>query len=58
MNDLDKEFLQHLRGVDNNSLINILEIYINENLDSDQPQLIGNSPYHDFINLFSILAYA
>ncbi len=37
MNDLDKDFLQHLEGVDNNSLINVLDIDINENIDSGQP---------------------
>ncbi len=38
MNDLDKDFLQHLEGVDNTSLINILDMDTNENLDSDQPR--------------------
>ncbi len=40
LNDSVKDILQYLGGVDNNSLINILEIDINENLDSDQPQLM------------------
>ncbi len=35
MNDLDKDFLQHLGGVDNNPLINILDMDTNENLESD-----------------------
>ncbi len=55
MNDLDNDFLQHLGGVDNNSLINILEIDTNENLDSDQLQLICHSPYYDSNKLFSTL---
>ncbi len=54
MNDLDKDFLQHL-GVDNNSPINVLEIDINENLDSDQPQIICHSPYYDANKSFSTL---
>ncbi len=42
-------------GVDNNSLINVLDIDINENLDPDQPQIICHSPYYDVNKLFSTL---
>ncbi len=55
MNDLDKYFVQHLGGVDNNSLINILDMDTNENLDSDQPQLICHSPYYDSNKFISTL---
>ncbi len=45
----------HLGGVENNSLTNILEIDTNENLNSDQPQLIHHSPYYNNNKLFSTL---
>ncbi len=55
MNDLDKDCLQHLGGVDNNSLINVFDMDKNENLDSDRPQIICHSPYYDANKLLSTL---
>ncbi len=45
MGDLDKDFLQHVGGVENNSFINILHADDDDN--GDQPQLISYSPYYD-----------
>jgi hypothetical protein len=55
LGDLDKEFLQHMGGVDGNSLINILETDADENLESYQPQIICHSPYYDHDKLVSTL---
>ncbi len=50
---LDKDFLQQLGGVENSSLMNILEI--DENDDLNQTHVICDSPYHDFKKLTSTL---
>ncbi len=47
--------LQHLGGVDDNSMINIKEIDTNETLDADQPQLICHFPYYDSNKFVSTL---
>ncbi len=44
--DLDKDFLQHLGGVESNSFINILETDSDEN-DNSQPQIICHFHYYD-----------
>ncbi len=55
--DLDKDFLQHVGGVENNSFINVLHTETdddNENL--HQPQIISHSPYYEDENLISTLS--
>ncbi len=46
--NLDHDFLEHIGGVQNNSLIKVLDSDIDENDDLIQPQIINHSPYYDF----------
>ncbi len=50
-------FLKYQGGVDNNSLINIIEPSTDTNDESEyvQPQIIRHSPYYDFNKLSSVL---
>lgn len=50
---LDRDFLQQLGGVENSSLINILEI--DENDDLNQTHILCHSPYYDFDKLTETL---
>ncbi len=50
-----KEFLQHIGGVDDNSLTNILETDTEENSEIFAPQIIFHFPYYDNDNLIPIL---
>ncbi len=52
---LDDTFLKYQGGVDNNSLINIIESSTDTNDESEQPQIICHSQYYDFNKLFSVL---
>ncbi len=49
--DLDKEFLQYIGGLDNNSLTNILLTDTEENFEIFAPHIICHSPYYDNDNL-------
>jgi len=51
--DLDNEFLKHFGGVENNSLVNILQTEEDEN--NFQPEIISHSPYYDFDHIISTL---
>ncbi len=52
--DLDKDFLQHVGGVENNSFINVLHTEIDDDNETfDQPQIISHSPYYEANNLIS-----
>ncbi len=55
MGDLDKDFLQHVGGVENNSFINILHADTDDDDNGDQPQIISHSLYYDTDNLISTL---
>ncbi len=45
--DLDKDFLQHVGGVENNSFINVLHTGTDDDNETfDQPQIISYSPYY------------
>ncbi len=52
MGDLDKDFLQHVGGVENNSFI--LHADTDDDDNGDQPEIISHSPYYDTVNLISI----
>ncbi len=52
---LDEVFLKYQGGVENNSLINIIEPSTDTNDESEQPQIIRHSPYYDFNKLSSVL---
>ncbi len=55
--DLDKDFLQHVGGVKNNSFINVLNTETDdENEPFDQSQIISHSPYYEVDNLISTLS--
>ncbi len=52
---LDEAFLKYQGGVENNSLINIIEPSTDTNDESEQPLIISHSPYYDFNKLSSVL---
>ncbi len=55
--DLDKDFLQHVGGVENNSFINVLHTETDDDNETfDQPQIISHSPYDEADNLISTLS--
>ncbi len=55
--DLDKNFLQHVVSVENNSFINVLHTETDgDNAIFDQPQIISHSPYYKADNLISTLS--
>ncbi len=44
--DLDKDFLQHVGDVENNSFINVPKTETDDDNETfDQPQIISHSPY-------------
>ncbi len=52
---LNEAFLKYQGGVDNNSLINIIEPSTDTNDESEPSQIIRHSPYYDFNKLSSVL---
>ncbi len=48
--DLDKDFLQHVGGMEGNSLINILQTdtETGEDKNHNQPEIISHSSYYEF----------
>ncbi len=55
--DLDKDFLQHVCDVENNSFINVLHTETDDKNETlDQPQIISHSPYYKDENLISTLS--
>ncbi len=52
---LDEAFLKYQGGVENNSLINIIEPSTDTNEESEQRQIIRHSQYYDFNKLSSVL---
>ncbi len=55
--ELDRDFLQHVGGMEGNSFINILQTDIDTDEDENhnQPQIISHSPYYEFNELISTL---
>lgn len=53
MGDLDKDFLQHVGGIEKNSFINVLHANTDNDDDDDEIQIISHSPYYDMDNLIS-----
>ncbi len=55
--DLDKDFLQHVRGVENNSFINVLHTETDDDNETlDQLQIISHSPWYEDENIISTLS--
>ncbi len=55
--DLDRDFLQHVGGMEGNSFINILQkdSETGEDENYNQPEIISHSPYYEFDKLISTL---
>ncbi len=53
--NLDKDFLQHVGGIENNSFMNLLQTETDINGKIKQPQIISHSPYHDMEKLIPLL---
>ncbi len=55
--DLDRDFLQHVGGMDGNSFINILQTdtETGEDENHNRPEIISHSPYCEFDKLISAL---
>ncbi len=56
--DLDRDFLQHVGGMEGNSFINILQTdsKTGEDENHNQPEIISHSPYYEFDKLISALS--
>ncbi len=55
MGDLDKDFLQHVGGIEKNSFTNVLHANTDNDDDDGENQIVSYSPYYDIDNLISTL---
>jgi len=53
--DLDHEFLQHIGGTNRNSFIKVINPDIDEDCESNSPEIINHSSYYDSEKLSSLL---
>ncbi len=53
--NLDKDFLQHVGGIENNSFTNLVQTETDINGEIIQPQIISHSPYYDMENLIPLV---